>query len=77
MPVAGRGLVITFFVDADVTAAPRALTGEDEAKPCKPSDSSMVGRAGRLPDPGCIDIFSLIPHPRHRVRVKLIGEQPL
>lgn len=75
VPSGKRGLVITYAVDADVTTVPPAITGEVKATPCKLEQTNDVGRYGRLPDPGCIDVLALLPIPRHRVTVKLLGEQ--
>jgi hypothetical protein len=77
VPSGGRGLAITVAVDADVTNVPPLITGEAKAAPCSRVETDQVGRLGRLPDPGCVDWLALLPLTRHRVSVKLVGEQAL
>lgn len=76
VPSGGRGVILLFSVDAEITKAPPVLTGEAKAAPCSAEKKDQVGRVGGLPEPGCIDVLALLPLPRHRVTVKLAGEQP-
>jgi hypothetical protein len=77
VPPGARGVAVRLSVSAEVTSAPKLLTGEEKAKPCRPMDRDQAGRIGAGMEPGCFDWKSPLPVSRRRVSVVIAGVQVL
>lgn len=79
VPPGARGVIVRLAVNADVTGAPPALTGESKAVPCRPQERErdQAGRIDVVLNVGCQSWQSYVPLPRHRVSVSIAGEQAI
>jgi hypothetical protein len=79
VPPGAKGVLIRLAVNAEVTTAPAAITGESKAQPCRGPqfERDNAGRQDFRLDMGCQDWSAFTPVERRRVSVSLAGEQTL